>query len=650
MEFVSCNNFRIRDETITNLKIEEFIKSIKNQYDIDLTSPKWEHGFTRLRAAVNDYIQRIKEHKLRKSLILEKLQKEFTDIPSLYLTDVKARAAKKKERLKPLRNKLDSILPGNIKSISSRSVDPKMKLEEIPEMSISEMAIPYKVDTFLPSLNTMSSQTSNYKMSPVHSEIYKVTTGITSYRPSLPLLNTRIIKRSPKTIEIDSSQNNTIQLKFKNCANHIALIQYHSVTDMNVLKSISVLPATMVKLIPGITYIFKLMFKPMKVNDFASQIKFHVKYPAESITPSESYYKYCVPIIILPIKKTQYRSVTAPETIVIPPIYSWPVKNKSEVYKYPFASSDVSVDTKDTHSYYVRIVKRVVNFVYDDTDKTRASNENNTTTPSVIQTNASNEINTSPSGEQNIEQEIEDSLLNCVTKTTITSDSNIQNEMLQLIDKIVERAMDVFVFDKTYLFLKSGETKLVRVYFIQVLHIGCHNCYYDFKFYDSESNELIFTKTTRVFADVMPHPIQVKPDALYMTDTPILFGHCVKSFVITNTQNRCPVNIKIVTSPKTKKLIKIEPMKTIILQKSSAKFVVRYTSDRNLDKDVHVDKDRLFVVFMLKIFVSSYVSAYKNIKPIYYEIIAYNEQVYRYTNINFCIENKYTEATQNHNK
>lgn len=657
MEFVNSNNFRIRGNVIPKLNIEEFIKSIGNQYDIDMTAPKWKHAITRLQATVIDCRHRVKDHNLRNSLILEHLQKEFTYISPFYLTDVMARTARKWERLKKLRvSRLDSILLESIESVSSRSNNPEMKEEEISVMTIDDDGeMREKVDTFLPPLNPMSFKTINCKLSPIASEIYEKDTKDISFlsqtittektnTENLPhrLLITTIIKHSPKIIEIESSQVYTTELKLKNCANYIALIQYHSLN----LKSISVLPATTVKLIPGITYTFTLIFKLVKVHNFASKIKFHVKYPANSMTSSNSYYEYYVPIISLQDKKFKYRSVTAPEVIVLPPIYSWHVKNKSEFSEYPFASSAVRVNTKDIHSYYVRIVKREMNIISDEADERNTSNEVNITTPTSVAQNIDNDIKDTflpkvsefslvlhKGHEESNNVSLQESTLSkqIIINTTTTSNSNILDDVLQLIVKTVERAMDVFVFDKTYLFLKSGETKYVRVYITQVHNIGCHNCYYDFKFYDSESNELIFTKTTKVFADVMPHPIQIKPDTLDMTDTPIIFGYCINYFVITNTHCRYPVNIRIVTSAKMKKLIKIEPMKTVISPKKCAKFAVSFCTR---DKTLLIEKlheDNLFVLFTFKILISGYASAYKNITPIYYDIIA--PGVHQYENV-----------------
>lgn len=655
MEFVSCNNFRISGDTITKLNIEEFIKSIESQYNVDMTSPKWRFLITRIQAAVIDYRRRVKDHKLRNSLILEKLTKEFTYISPFYLTDVMARTARKWELLKtPRVIKLNPILPENIGSVSSRSINTEIKEEETPEITIDDDK-KEKVDTFLPPLNTTSSKTINNNISLIGSEIYKelikdiMTTEKTKnidspvYTPSRHiLLNTSTIKHSPKIIKIGSSQEQSLVLKLKNCGNHIAFIQYQSQIDISNFKCISVLPATTVKLVPGITYSFKLFFKLVNQQEFSSKITFHVKYPSNSTTLPKPYDEYYIPIISLLDKKLQYRSVTAPKIIEIPPIYSWQVNNKFEFYEYPFGSTHVSIDTNDNHSYYVRIVKRDVDIASDDADETNASNEVNITSPTSVLKYIDDEFKDSSlskvlgSSSVPLKGRVKSTSVSSRRAKSLTSNkssaniittmnSNIRNEVLQLIVEVVERAMSVFVFDKTYLFLKSGQTKFVRVYFIQVQHIGCHNCYYDFKFYDSKSNELIFTKTTRVFADVMPHPIQITPDALDMTDTPIIHGKCVNSFVITNTHSVYPVNIRLVTSAKMKKLIKIEPIKMVILQKKSAKFLVSLcTSNRidKLDEEDLVDDDNLFVLFTFKIVISGSATAYKHITPIYYDIVA----------------------------
>lgn len=643
---------------------------MKSRYDIDMTLPEWREAITRIQAAVIDYRCLVKDHKLRNFVILGKLAKEFTYISPFYLTDVMARTAKKWERLKTRRIKVHPQLPESIGSISSRSISSEIKEEEIPQITIDDDIMNKQVtDTLLPPLNTMSSKITNRNKSPIGSEIYKeiikdiVTISMATKKTKsenpihapIPnrLLNTSIIRHSPKTIKIGAALEQALEFKLKNCANHIALIQYQSLIEISKFIRISVLPATTVKLVPGITHTFKLILKLVKQQEFTTKIKFHVKYPANSTTPAEPY-EYYVPIIRLPDKKFQYRSVTAPEIIVIPPIFSWQLENKSALYEYPFASSYVSVNTNDTHSYYVRIVKRKGDITSGDADETNASNEVNITTPTSVIKYIDDEMKDSSSlskvfelSSDSLKGGIKSSnvfsrkVKNLTSKkslinTTTKSNLSIPNEVLELVVTMVERVMDVFVFDKTYLFLKSGESKFIRVYFIQVHHIGCHNCYYDFKFYDSESNELIFTKTARVFADIMPHPIQITPDALDMTDTPITFEQCANSFVITNTHRVYPVNIRIVTSAKMKKLIRIEPMKTVVLGKKSVKFVVNLcTRNGNpliekFDEGDLVNEDDLFVLFTVKIVISGYASSYKNITPIYYDIIAPGINEYEY--------------------
>lgn len=638
MEFVSSNNLRIRGDTIPNLDAEKFIKAIEIQCDIDIaTSPRWRDVITRIEAVVIECKRRVKDHKLRNSLILQQLQKEFTYVSPFNLTDILARTARKWERLKTQRViKLDPIMSESIQSISSKITNPKMEEEEIPEITLlfDEADVKEKEDTFMPPLNiyTISSDSTNYDISPVRSKVYKeiIKRNVTMRRvsdnsksaPNRRLLNTNIIKSSPKNIIISSTTDQILEFKLKNCALQMLMIQYHSLTEKSQFQRVAVLPAIPVKLVPGITYTFKLIFKLWSEQDFTTKIKFLVKYSA-----STQYFEYFVPIISLQEKKLKYRSVKVSEIIVIPKIYSWQLKNKSTIYEYPFGISELSINTKDTHFYYVRIVKREMDIAsYDDND-----------------TMISNEVNTPTTVLQNVEDEIRASTPSEVLSPKLTSDPHkglksfidttmsyldVSNEMSQLVNEAVECAMDVFVFEKTNLFLKSGETKSVRVYFTQIDNIGCHNCFYDFKFYDYESNELIFTKTTRVFADIMPHPIQVMPDELDMTDTPIIFGHCINSFVLTNNHYVYPVNIRIETSAKMQKLLKIEPIQTVILPKKSAKFVVNFCiSDwepviEELGDDDLTNQDQYFVQFTIKILISGYAAVYKNISPIYYNITA----------------------------
>lgn len=679
MEFVSTNNFKIRGDMIPNLNAKEYIKAIENQCDIDIaTSPRWGDVITRIQAVVIECKRRIKDYKLRNSIIVEKLQKEFAYISPFELSQVLARTARKWERLKiQRRSKFDEVKSEGNVSISSE--DTKIKEEEIPELTLFDEADVKEIDdSIMPplSISAVPSDSINCNLSPVRSNVYKelIRSNVTSGRESENAVNSQfyrrrasIINSSPKTIIISSSKTAS-EFKLKNCALQIAMIQYQSLTNISKFKSISVLPATPVRLVPGIAYTFKIIFKLTKEQeqneqDFTSKIKFQVKCPAYALTPPQSYFEYLVPIISIPEKKLKYRSVTVSETIVIPPVYSWQLKYKCTFYEYPFGISEVSVDTKDVHSYYVRIVNRKVDTVSNGASDT-SSNEVNITTPlSSVSQNIHNEIKEpihnavlspkviSDPHRANIKSSSPISKeTNTVYKkssiTTTLSTLEMVNKVNELVDKIVDRAMDVFVFDKTYLFLKPGETKSVRVYFIQVQRIGCHNCYYDFEFYDYASNELIFTKTTKVFADILPHPIQIMPDALDMRGTPIIFGHCINSFILTNTHYVYPVNIRISTTAAMQNLIKIEPMKTVLLPKKSAKFAVNICSSNwnpfilDVQEYELQDKDHYFVQFTIKILISGHAAVFKNITPLYYDIIApcihefvYGKKKYEFTNM-----------------
>ncbi|XP_045490496.1 uncharacterized protein LOC110991500 [Pieris rapae] len=154
----------------------------------------------------------------------------------------------------------------------------------------------------------------------------------------------------------------------------------------------------------------------------------------------------------------------------------------------------------------------------------------------------------------------------------------------------------------------------IRVNFTKAEYIGLHQSCYDLEFFDPVDNNLIMTKTVKVFAEILPHPIEIQPIILDMTGTPKTLGLCIDHFTIFNNHKFVPVTIKIELTTKMNRIFDITPQKTFIAAQSNASFEVALSrSGSNKHED--------FVHFTIKIIVIGDKAVYKNVPPFFYEII-----------------------------
>ncbi|KAF9424817.1 hypothetical protein HW555_000118 [Spodoptera exigua] len=187
-----------------------------------------------------------------------------------------------------------------------------------------------------------------------------------------------------------------------------------------------------------------------------------------------------------------------------------------------------------------------------------------------------------------------------------------------IVKDIIELALDTFILESTYSYLKPHETAKIPVYFTKVERTGYHQCYYDLQFINTKTEDVALTKIVKVFAEVLPHPIKVHPLILDMSKSPVNHGYCEDIFVVSNTHKLYPATIKIKLTTKMKKIIYVEPMEATVAESSSVPFTVKFCSRDFLSVKPCED----LVHFTFKIVILGYKEVYENVPPYFYEVIA----------------------------
>lgn len=648
MEGSNCKHLRIRNEGSRNLEVEQFIKCIEKEYKIDFTSlPQWKEFVKRLHVTTTDYKRKMQDAKLRKTLIMKKIYTELFRPTPFELTNHFARTAGKWEikSLKSKRTKPIVLLkPVNKNDSFSESQSPinnEANEEKIvyivaavpPNTEIDHMER-FKNSTAKPSpdllLNTLPSYfcRNKHKMvSPLESNDsnlisipspgeFKRKAAVIKYR--LPFQETSSIVSTPKEINITSNQLNKQTIKFSLINNspmkHILYIRFICITDICAFRKATILPATPLKLYPGIKLGYRFVFELVQSkNEFESQIYFKVRNKIYNGEPAKAFY---IPIV----RKAKVRSVLVTETVTIPPIYLWHFETKAE---HPKGIAEVSVT--DNRFYHMHIVKRAVDLAKGTTKITDAY------TDRVLQ-KALERIETKKrlmQSESSIRRKQLSEKLKSMPKDSRSDNTTCNifkfndppyeniDVIILVIEDVIRLCIDTFKFDPVYKFLGPDSKIKIPVYLTEMEHIGYHNYYYDFEFYDPETNDCVMIKTVKVFAEILPHPIKIKPELLLdMSNSKTSHGFCKDTFTILNTLKCCPVSIKIQLSKKTKKLLNITPMETYIPNLSNVTFHVNFCG-----RDQITEAEQL-VHLSLKIIVTGNQSVYLRIPPIDYEIVA----------------------------
>jgi hypothetical protein len=629
MKISECNHIRIRDNNQYGMNVEQFIKSIEDQYKIDFRSLYgWKELVKRLHVMTTDGKRKIQDANLRKFLIINKLNTQFYRNSPFVLTDQLARTSRKWQMMEKLEEKSRKSA---LKSISSMGMSATaVELEGEQEISNSSYTVHPNTEiiehevTVTEPLHKSDAMTETKAIDEVSSHLpVNICTNqhrrlsslrsqdlIPNIEPTASVVTTVTEKESkelmvlketfsatcyPKIICIDKNipeeQSKTITIS--NRTIEYMYIRFACVADETHFKKVNVLPVIPKKICPGLSLSFKFYFKLVgNIENFTSALCFKIgrkvvdEFPEESLrVPIVGNFDIC-------------RSVSITETVIIPPVYLWQLR-----YDHGFPLAVVDIKVNDNYSYHLHISQRAINITQECQDSFVSVNAASLDTESLIERTQDKEI------------AVQSKMIVTVKEAREEKISSL-DIVAFIVDDLVELSLETFVFENAYLNLKPMARKKVNVYFAKPSCIGSHHCYYDFTFYDLETEEIVLTKTIKIFSEVLPHPIKISPTLLDMSKLPIWHGMYQDHFVIMNTHKLYPVTIKIKLTTKMKKLFRLRPMETVIPTTSSVQFEVivcsREAEEQNLE-------DLAFFTF--KIIVIGNKTIYDNVPPFFYELI-----------------------------
>ncbi|CAD0203188.1 unnamed protein product [Chrysodeixis includens] len=653
----NCTHIRIRDTNDYDLNVRQFLESLEKQFKIDFTTfPGWKELVQRLHVASTDCRRKIQAAMLRKVQIVEKLHMQYTRPSPFELTDGMCRTRRKWLQIEAdLKKSKVSLDPAIIVTSLSYPSEVQVEVcedEEIleapnlhpntenisnvsPELIIesskhnAEMQADLLPESHLPAIIC----TNPHKiLSPLESNF----SGL-SYKSTLDeiaeheeekgkidihhLKLTTSVVATPSTIFIakDSLKQQILKFTVTNCTGNYMHIRFIGFTDTTNFKRAKLVPAIPMRLYPGIPVTYKFIFNINTQENFTSSLYFKVGSVVYDNQPAESLY---VPIIT---SFTIKRSVSVTDTVEIPPVYAWHMFRDNK-----YSSGNIRIVVDDPFHYHLHIRKRVMDLA--------------AVPGSVISLEASGPKIQNPSiKSDSIVARKPDKKMSAkkIASSVITETTQPDHEKISYLDDIttiatdiIMMATDTFMLDATYLYLEPYSKINIPVYFCKMERIGCHQYYYDFEFVDPETEKVIFTVTSKIFAEILPHPIQIKPVILDMSQSPVSHGYCEDHFVVYNNHKLYPCNAKIKLTTKMKKMFYVEPMETLIPTLGSVTFFVKFCSRDFLSVKPSED----LVHFTFKIVVNGYKTVYENIPRIFYEIIApcavefkkvYNEKYFK---------------------
>ncbi|XP_045537596.1 uncharacterized protein LOC123721799 [Papilio machaon] len=593
---------RIRDTNKGKIDVENVIKSIEDKFKIDFkTLPKWKCLIEKLYIVPNYRERKIEEANLRKLLIIQKLCIENSRLTPFELTDILIRTVhiwqKSRWMNQQKQHKTNSLqnIEGPLPSIQN-----SVKTADFIDTSFSGLEETAEEDVILedngnkenePNNEQQKESDSKYSELSYHSlRSGDVHASAVSNATVCHSMNFKLIECCPKELVISnkSPMKQTIKFSLKNTSLDCVFARFKNVTNHNFFKKANVLPYLSVKLYPGLSMGFKFIFNLKQTEyDFLTSLTFLMQYK----DGNENFLsEYCVNI------STQFkkpRCTKVSEIVHIPPVYSWHLNPQ---FGHPCGI--LTVESRDEHEYDIRIVKHK-----KDLSEIESCNSNNAT----MQTTTSDSVN-----------EISTSFIQKPSTINEVENNIIDNFMLSLVKNVIEAALDTFVFDVTSLHLSMNSKRKTSVYLSKCEYIGYHQSYFDVEFRNVDTYELIETKTTRIFAEILPHPIEIHPTIFDMSNAPVVHGVCVDHFIICNTHKIFSSTIKIDVSNITKKLITIKPMAVCIQPETSVKFQIRTCPS----KQPFDNEPKVMIHFTVKIIATGVKSIYNNISPIFYEIIA----------------------------
>lgn len=663
MQSSNCTHIRIRDHNDYNLNVQRFLENLEKEFKIDFTTfPRWEEIVQRLHVASTDCRRRIQDSKLRKAMIIDKLLMQSTRPSPFELSaglcrtrnkwqEIEAHSKKRKvsldsaiivtslsqpeeeeeefgeeeEEEKSEHSAPPSLHP-NTENLSNRS--PELSYQPVPSVMRTKNSTEVQVDTQTESHLPAVIYTNAHKLlSPLESNFsglsYKSPLNDTIEIDEIEekeqediyhLKITKSVVSTPSTIVIakDSLKQQTITFTVTNCSADYMHIRFIRVTDTTHFKRTKLLPVIPKRLFPGIPVTYKFVFNINTQKNFQSSLYFKVGRIVYNNEPAESFY---IPIITA---FTIKRSVSVTDTVEIPPVYAWHMKRDDN-----YSSGIIRIVVDDPFYYHLHIRKRVVDLAAEP-DSGMSLEASGPKTESIAARTVDRQIGA---------KTIVSSANTEVTQSEFESMSYV-DDIAIIASDIIQLALDTYMLDSTYLYLEPYSKVKIPVYFCKIERIGCHQYYYDFQFIDPETEKVIFTETCKIFAEILTHPIQIRPVILDMSTSPVSHGYCEDHFVVYNNHKLYPCYAKIKLTTKMKKMFYVEPMETLVPTLGSVQFSVKFCSRDFLSVKPSED----LVHFTFKIVVNGYKAVYEHIPRIFYEIIApcavefkkvYNEKYFK---------------------
>ncbi|XP_072942990.1 uncharacterized protein [Epargyreus clarus] len=625
MNVQPCNHIRIRDGEGYEKNIETLIKLIENQFKTDFTSlPNWKDLLKNIGDKKQEYESKIKSANRRKLFIIDKLHVQNFRPSPFILTDNLARTAylwkdieleHKKRKEYP---KLDA--PSGFEEITeitgeisdmNLTAHPNSEIHQSTDIKPITQATPVEIETSVSHLPVNICTNPHKLISPLKSEFSVL--NIQQKEPhehfSIPgsqekeglLINqTKCIVCKPSTIKIDSNilKKQVIKFVLTNSCTDALYVRFKSISDKYPFKRANIYPETAVKLCPGLSVVYKFVFKlKPNIDNYKMYIYFRIGHNVISSAPEDI---LNIPVYLKPSAQDKIIFVT--ETVNICPVYSWQINVNCN---FPHENLDIYI--LDDNSYNMHIKKRVVDFIEERQLRNFSIDVTGVNTDSLLQKMEDDDIETQSLLMSTSKKEDLDNM-ECMSITGVIS---------LVVEDIVNLALDTFIFERTFLYLIPFSKSSLSVLFSKAEHEGYHQCYYDLEFFNPDTDFLIRTKTIKVFAEALSHPVQIHPKILDMSESPINFGFREDYFVVTNTHKVFLVRLKIKVTKKMRQLFQINPMELTIPCSSSANFVVRACCKKLTNGENRHD----LVHFTIKIIVSGHKSIYRNVPPIFYEIV-----------------------------
>ncbi|XP_026493456.2 uncharacterized protein LOC113398777 [Vanessa tameamea] len=597
-------------------------------FKIDFKSlSHWKEVIEKINVAQIEYKEKLLKAKKRKYEIIKKLYIQHYRVSPFELTQKLARTANlwKEFYSNIKKNKESSKIEDSVLSLHNVTVDGDEEIvpEEIDNKSNdhpNSEVIQSKDPIILKTEEEQDSKSNSPRLLPANicTNSHKILSSIeTSYialtykesknvhkdsksdttNEYLPK-QTKSVKCYPEKIIIYDNlmEEQFIKFSLVNCSTQYVCIRFKTVSDASYFKFYKIQPEIPYKLNPGLKKCYKLNFtlhENIEDKEFSVIMYFRIR----TKTAEE--------ILHIPIigQYEKSKSVNITETVNIPQVYMWQVNAKCG---YPKGIVQIQLYGNIGYDLYIR--KKNIDFINEFEDSRSIGSHHLTlTTESLMQ--KITDVDTDTQKNALLSSKVLDVNNENETITSFDVVTLVLNDILNLV-------YEPFIFNKTYYRLFPKSIRGVLVYFTKAKYVGYHHRYYEFIFCDSDDKS--FTKTIKIFAEVLPHPILIHPAVLDMSQSPVIFGQCQDHFTIINTHKVFPVTITIKTTNKMDKIFQIMPRVTAILPKSNIKFKVIFCKENINVAEIY----DFMAYFTIKIIINGDSSIYKNVPPFYYEIVA----------------------------